>query len=414
MKIIHLNYYDTDGGAARATYRIHASLIKEGVESIMWVNEKKSDETMIEGPTSNINKVINKLRLRLINKSFEKLFKTENKVVHSTSLLPSRWVKYINSSNADIVHLHWIQNEMLSISDIPKINKPIVWTLHDMWAFCGAEHYTDDNRWREGYYSNRPNYEKGFDLNRWTWLRKKNNWKKPIQIITPSKWLASCVRDSFLLKSWPVSVIPNPININLWKPLDKQNSRKQLNLPQNVPLILFGAVGGGKDPRKGFDLLLKSLSYLKNELKAKDLQLIIFGESKPEYQLNLGFPVHYLGNLQDEISLQVVYNAVDVMLVPSRQEAFGQTASEAQACGVPVVAFDIGGLPDIIEHKKSGYLAKAFDIEDLARGISWVLYNCELKKLSAYSRKQAVLKFNQKRVAQNYLKIYRKLLGNYD
>ena len=125
MKIIHLNYYDIDGGAARATYRIHASLIKEGVESIMWVNEKKSDETMIEGPTSNINKVINKLRLRLINKSFEKLFKTENKVVHSTSLLPSRWVKYINSSNADIVHLHWIQNEMLSISDIPKINKVI-------------------------------------------------------------------------------------------------------------------------------------------------------------------------------------------------------------------------------------------------------------------------------------------------
>ncbi len=410
MRIIHLSYNDINGGAFRAAYRIHQSLIKQGVNSRLWVNEKKSEDRTVEELNNKIGKVLNKLRTRVINHSLVKMLKTENKIIHSPSVLPSNWVKHINNSNADIVHLHWIQNEMLSIKDISKIKKPIVWTLHDMWAFCGAEHYTNDDRWREGYYpNNRPNYESGFDLNRWTWNRKKKYWNKPIQIVAPSAWLGKCVSESALMKNWPVSVIPNPIDTDQWTPIDKMNARQLLNLSPDANLILFGAVGGGKDPRKGYDLLLSALKYLKVDKKIKKIELVVFGQSKPKSQLDLGFPIHYSGYLYDDLSLRVLYSAADVMVVPSRQDNLPNTAVESQACGTPVVSFNIGGLQDIIGHEKTGYLAQAFDTRDLANGIIFVLEQSFSDKQSNNTRKRAVEKFSEKKIAEHYVNIYKKL-----
>jgi glycosyltransferase involved in cell wall biosynthesis len=410
VRIIHLSYNDINGGAFRATYRIHQSLLKQGISSRLWVNEKESDDWTVEDLNSKIGKVLNKLRRRVINYSLIKMLKTKNKIIHSPSVLPSNWVKHINNSDSDIVHLHWIQNEMLSIKDISKIKKPIVWTLHDMWAFCGAEHYTNDNRWREGYYpNNRPNYESGFDLNRWTWNRKKKYWNKPIQIVTPSTWLAKCVNKSALMKSWPVSVIANPIDTDQWTPMNKKNARQLFDLSPDANLILFGAAGGGKDPRKGYDLLLSALKYLKADNKIKKIELVVFGQSKPKSQLDLGFPVHFSGHLYDDLSLSALYSAADVMVVPSRQDNLPNTAVEAQACGTPVVSFDIGGLPDIIQHQKTGYLAKAFDTRDLANGITWVLEQNGSNKLGNNAREQALEKFSEKKIAEDFVSIYKKL-----
>ena len=411
MRIVHLNYSDICGGAARAAYRIHHSLLNEGINSRMWVNKKSSHDWTIEEQTGKIARVLNELIIRLINQILSKILKTENKIIHSPSVLPSRLVKHINASNVDIVHLHWIQGEMLSIKDISQIKKPIVWTLHDMWAFCGAEHYSNDDRWREGYYvNNRPKYESGFDLNRWTWGRKKKYWKNPIQIVTPSQWLSICVKESKLMYNWPVSVIQNPVDTAHWRPLDKKIAREQLNLPKDTYLILFGALGGVKDFRKGYDLLLTALEYLKVDKKIKKIELVIFGQSKPKFQPDLFFPVHYLGHLHDNLTLRSLYSAADVMVVPSRQDNLPNTAVEAQACGVPVVSFNIGGLPDIIDHQKTGYLAKAFDTKDLANGITWVLDQNDSKELSNNAREQALKKFSEKKIAENYLNIYQKIL----
>jgi len=412
MKVIHLSHFDINGGAARAAYRIHLSLLKKGLNSQMWVNKASSGHFSIKEPTSKIDKLINELRPRLINYSLVKMLNTKNKVIHSPSVISSKWVKLINNSNADIIHLHWIQHEMLSINDISKIKKPIVWTLHDMWAFCGAEHITDDNRWRHGYHhNNRPSYETGFDLNLWTWQRKKKYWKTPFQIVTPSKWLANCVQESNLMSDWPVSIIPNPIDITCWRPLDKKIAREQLNLSQSVPLILFGATSATEDPNKGYDLLLSSLDYLKKNSKTKEFQLVIFGQSRSNSKLCHGYPIHFMGQLHDEISLRVLYSAADVMIVPSRIEAFGQTASEAHACGTSVVSFDIGGLKDIVEHKKTGYRAEAYDTKDLARGISWVFENNNLGELSKTARSKVVNSFSEDLVADSYIKIYNKILS---
>ncbi len=409
MKILHLSYSDIIGGAARSAYRIHHSLIKQGLNSQMWVNVKSSNDLTIKQPASKIDQFLNLSRNRLIKYTLNKLLKTKNTIIHSPSFLPSSWVKHINNSDVDIVNLHWIQFEMLSISDIVKIEKPIVWTLHDMWAFCGAEHYTNDCRWKEGYLkNNRPNYESGFDLNRWTWQRKKKYWKNSFHIVTPSTWLAKCVSDSDLMKNWTVSIIPYAIDTDKWKPLNKIMSRKKFNLPENVNLILFGAPGGGKDPRKGYDLLLKALEYL----EIKNAELVIFGQSKPKENQNLKIPIHYMGEIFDDKNLQEIYSAADVMVVPSRQDNLPNTALEAQACGTPVVSFNTGGLPDIISHQKTGYIAKAFDIKDLAKGILWVLDNSENIEFGVNSREQILQKFSEKNISNSYEDIYKNILKN--
>jgi len=183
MKVIHISFSDLSGGAAVAAYRIHKAQLSIGIDSEFWVEKAISGDFTVKNKGSavlNFGKLV-------FPKVIFKLFRTENKILHSLALFPSFLIKKINESNADFVNLHWIQNEMLSIEDIKKIKKPIIWTLHDMWAFCGAEHYTDDLRWQEGYFNqNRPNYEKGLDLNKWVWKRKLRNWKKPFTIVTPS------------------------------------------------------------------------------------------------------------------------------------------------------------------------------------------------------------------------------------
>lgn len=412
MKIAIVNHSDINGGAARAAWRIHHALRKSGMNSQMYVNRSFVDDWTVIGPRGNFEQVMGMLRSPL-GRVVNCLCRTSNPILHSPAILPSSWTKKLNKSDMDIVHLHWINNEMMSIADISRISKPLIWTLHDMWAFCGAEHYTEDYRWRDTYNNkNRPKYESGFDLNRWTWQRKLKLWKKPIHIVAPSHWLAECARSSVIMHDWPISVIPNALDVNCWKPVEKKLARNLLNLPDNCPLLAFGAIGGGRDPRKGMDLLIKALDHLRGEYQ--DLQLLVFGQNQPKELPDLGFPVHYIGHLHDTLSLRVLYSAADAMVVPSRQEAFGQTASEAHACGTPVIAFDVCGLPDIVEHKQSGWLAKPFDTEDLARGIKWVLddqYRYDF--LSKRAREIATEKFSFSVISDLYIKLYGKVLEVY-
>ena len=412
MKVIHLNHSDINGGAARATFRIHQALLKEKINSKIWANKIFSKDLKVEGPKNPFEKLYYDLGPRLIANSLVKTLKTKNPIIHSPSVLPSKWVSRINESDADIIHLHWVQGEMISISDIAKINKPTIWTPQDMWIFSGAEHYTDDNRWRLGYKkNNRPHYESGFDLNLWTWKRKMKFWSQSIQIVAPSQWLARCVRESVLTSEWPVSIIPNTINTDVWKPINKKIAREKLNLPNDVSLILFGAIGGGIDPRKGFDLLKDALKIAQKNFQLKKVELVIFGQDKPKVKQELGFPIHYMGKVDDDKILRTIYSSADVMLIPSRQDNLPNTGLEAHATGVPVIAFNTGGLSDIVDHKNNGYLADPFDVEDFANGIVWILENKNLDNLIKNARKSAVNKYSEKVIATQYIQLYKKLLA---
>jgi glycosyltransferase involved in cell wall biosynthesis len=405
VKVALINHSDINGGAARAAYRIHHALRRHDIDSTMLVNQAITCDWAVKGPAAKWEKVTAKLRANLGGLP-NKLLQTGNPILHSPAILPSRWPSRLNNSDVDLLHLHWVNYEMLSIADIGKLRKPVLWTLHDMWAFCGAEHYTDDERWREGYTRwNRPSYESGFDLNRWTWQRKRKHWKHPMHIVTPSRWLADCVRQSALMREWPISVVPNAIDTDVWQPVDKGFARQLLHLPPDVPLLLFSAIGGTKDLRKGFDLLKSAFDHLRGQMPG--LELIVLGQLAPKEPVGLGFPIHYTGNMHDDISLRLLYSAADALVIPSRQDNLPNTGVESLACGTPVVAFDFCGLPDIVTHQQTGYLAQAFDVVDLAQGIKWVLADRKRHSdLRVNARQDAVARFSFPVVAEQYLRVY--------
>lgn len=405
MKIDMVSHWDIAGGASRAAYRIHHALLRHGIDSRMLVCNASAGDWTVQVPDGRWSKAISKIRY-VCGATIARSLRTENPSIHSPAILPSRWPRRLNKSGADVVHLQWVNAETISIADIGKLRGPVVWTLHDMWGFCGAEHFTEEFRWREGYTrNNRPAYESGFDLNLWTWERKRKHWRRPVSIVVPSQWLADCVRQSSLLKDWPVSVVPNAIDTDVYQPIEKKLARRILNLPGEAQLLLFGAIGGTCDPRKGFDLLKSALDHLRGQMAG--LELVVFGELAPRESVNLGFPIHYTGHLHDDISLSLLYSAADAILVPSRQESFSLCSAEAHACGTPVVAFDSSALPGIVEHEKNGYLAKPFDTEDLAKGIQWVLGDTERRRLlSTQSRQNAVTRFSYSVVAEQYLRAY--------
>ena len=286
---------------------------------------------------------------------------------------------------------------MLSVAQIGRLSsqqRPVAWFLHDAWAFCGAEHYPNgdaDTRFVDGYWAhNRPAGEGGLDLNRLTWERKRKHWRRPIHIITPSRWMAKQVRRSALMRSWPLTVIPNALDTKWWGAMPRNVARLKLGIPMSSRVILFGAIGGNSDPRKGADLLRAALPGVAGHLTEsfeRRIRLMMFGGRSKQDHI-AGIDVHSVGALDDE-GLRLYYSAADVMVVPSRQEAFGQTASEALACGAPVVAFAIGGLADIIEDGVTGRLVVPYSPDALAEGIAWCIDDSSRQSRLSEAAKQS-------------------------
>lgn len=392
------------GGAAKASYRVHHSL-KSLLQSSMLVAYKDTNDSSVKVIFNRFQFFCLKLKNYLLRRFIPKFFQTTNPVLHSLGLFHSGVANQINKSDYDIVNLHWVNYEFMSISEISRIKKPVVWTLHDMWAFCGGEHYTTDSRWAEGYTdSNRPKYESGFDLNKSVWNRKLRLWKKKQYVISPSHWLADCARKSILMKDWTIKVIPNAIDTKTWQAISKQDARSRLKLPLNKKLVLFGAIGGKSDPRKGYDLLQSALDQIGTD--TTDIELMIFGESAPAKD-DGKFKTHYFGEVKDETTLNHIYSAADVFVLPSRQDNLPNTAVEALASGTPVIAFDTCGLKDLVVHKQNGYLAQAFDTHDFANGIRWTLEDSERQKLlAAHSREFAVSKFSEEIISKQYFDFF--------
>ena len=418
MKILHVSSFDSGGGAGRAAYRIHQAVQGVGGESSMRVFKKESTDP-------EVNDWIAKPWVKQIEFYFYRrwLFKLKSrwsstiKELHSFGRFGVGLVDELNNSDADIIHLHWVC-DMLSIADIGKIKKPIVWTMHDMWPFCGSEHYSPDeldSRFKVGYTtSNRPKGEKGADLSRITWEAKRKAWaRKTFHIVSTSTWMNQCVQSSYLFRNSPRVVIPLPINPEFpWKPQSKEMARAALNLPLNKKLVLMGADGSVLNSRKGGDLLLEAIGNL-NKTNLNDIEFVIFGKSFPKDFGLSSFPIHFLGIIKDDRLLAFAYSAADVMVTPSRQEAFGLTAQEALACGTPVVAFDIGGLSDLLVHKENGWLATPFDTSDLAKGIDWILEDStRYDWLSHRARMMIEENYSQEVIGSKHLQLYKRILEN--
>jgi glycosyltransferase involved in cell wall biosynthesis len=329
--------------------------------------------------------------------------------------LPMPWLDQDVLLNADIVHLHWFCAGYLPINYLKKIKKPIVWTLHDMWAFTGGCHYVGDCRRYTGQCGKCPQLgsDNARDLSYKVWRRKHYHWSDlDLTLVTPSRWLAKCTRQSSLLGAYPLKEIPYNIDSDLYKPQDRYFCRKALGLPVDKKLILFGAVNATSDQRKGFQHLYPAMQSLTSIAGPDQMELMIYGAPQPVDPPDFGFPVHYYGEIHDDEKLALLFSAADVVVAPSREDNLPLVVMEALACGTPCVAFDIGGMSDMIDHGKNGYLAKAFDVEDLSRGVHWVLEDVNrLLELSKNARTKVMERFTTVKIVNSYLELYEQILG---
>jgi glycosyltransferase involved in cell wall biosynthesis len=412
LKPLLISTSDIEGGAAKAAYRLHTGLKLLGIDSKMLVGLKYSDDIKVIAPTTKLGKGMAILSSTLDNIPLG-LYRKRERTIFSPAWVPENIAKKVSFYNPDIIHLHWIAGGFLRIETLRKFHKPIVWTLHDMWAFTGGCHYDNScGRYKESCgICPQLGSKRQSDLSHWVWKRKMKTWKDlDITIVTPSRWLAKSAQSSSLFKNHRIEVIPHGLDIQRFKPIDKKIARDILSLPRDKKLILFGAVNSTTDKRKGFHLLIPALKVLTSKGWHKKIELIVFGSSKPHDQPDFGFKVNYLGQLKDEISLAVVYAAADVFVLPSIQENLANVIMEAMACGTPCVAFHIGGMPDMIEHEHAGYLAQPFETEELAHGISWILDNDHRREiLSRQARQKVEQKFEIKSVAQRYINLYNEL-----
>lgn len=413
MKVAILNTFDTQGGAAIATYRMHNGLRQIGVDANMLVQRKGSDSSNVFAPSSKLGKAYAATRPFVDNASVKK-YKSRNNVLFSPACLPDNLSSRVKKINPDVVHLFWVNAGFFKIETLNKFKQPIVWTLHDMWPFTGGCHYDDNCGQFQQSCGNCPalNSNKEHDLSRQIWKRKQKAWSNvPIVVVATSNWLADMARVSSLFKNQRIEVIPNGIDIEKYKPANKEAARDVYNLPKNKKLILFSAFSATSDKRKGSQYLIQALNEIAPTYLGQETELVIVGASRPETPPDLGMKIHYMGNFQDEISQVLLYSAVDVLVAPSIQENLANTVMESLACATPVVAFNIGGMPDMIDHQKSGYLAEGFDYVDLANGIKWVLENQRRHvNLSKHARKTVMDRYTLAKIAHRYSVLYQSLL----
>ncbi|MBS0150339.1 MAG: glycosyltransferase family 4 protein [Nitrospira sp.] len=414
MRPLLLNTYDIRGGAARAAYRLHRGLRAAGIESQMLVQSKSSDDPYVEGPRSRFETLMGVMRPQFdILPTY--LYPRRGNGVYYPGLLPGNYVKRVRRLKPDIVHLHWVAGGFLHPSTLVDFGAPVVWTLHDMWAFTGGCHYDNGCGRYVGTCGKCPalGSSRETDLSRWVWQQKRRKWTEvSLTVVTPSRWLADCARKSSLFSDKHVEVIPNGLDLSVFRTRDKQSARELLGLPAGKQLILFGTLNANMSQRKGSQELQEALQVFSKVHKRRGYsELVIVGASKPISPPDFGLPVHYIGILNDDVTLALLASAVDVVVVPSLQENLSNTVMEALACGTPCVAFNIGGMPDLIEHQRNGYLAKSFESRDLAHGMQWILENQERWcALSKRAREKVEAEFALRIVAERYLALYLNVL----
>jgi glycosyltransferase involved in cell wall biosynthesis len=410
MKVLIVNFSDADGGAARASLRLHLSLTAAGVDSVMVVCKKETGLASVIGPTSKYMKGLNQLRPSVDQIPLLR-YKPKPGQLFSPSILPGLQIeKLIAKLNPDILHLHWVSGGMFRPEQLANVQIPIFWSLHDMWPFTGGCHYSDTcDKFKDSCGSCPVLGSKAHkDLSSAVQKRKQKAYgaKNNITVVGLSAWLAGLAKESSIFRNTNVVNLPNPIDSKMFSPFSKSHARELLGLSEDKKLMLFGAMSSTQDLRKGWLELRSALDLLDLD----DVEVVIFGSNQDQDKYEYPYPVTFMGTFRDDLSLKILYSACDVMVVPSLQENLANTIMEALACGLPVVGFDIGGNSDMVGHKLNGYLAEPLSVSDLAFGIRWVLCNDDYSLLSQAARTVVLEKFDSKKVAFQYVELYQRAL----
>lgn len=420
MKVLHLSTFHQFGGAAIAANRINQALNRAGFSSDMLVADTSVEERFVTS---------------LAKTAWQKRWTTARFALDRLTFLPferSRDVRFAFSpgligtdisqhplvQQADILHLHWITFGFLSTRSLGKLfalQKPVVWTMHDMWAFTGGCHHSGTCEHYQHQCGNCPFLRTSApdDLSHSGWLRKQKAYQNAR--LTPvgcSQWLANRARQSRLFGELPVQSIPNPIDTKQFIPIPKAVARWELKLPENKRFILFAATKVSA-VGKGFSYFQKALALLRQQLpKADDVELLIFGAGDESLLRELPFNYHFLGSLKDARQIVAAYSAADLFVIPSLEENLPNTIMESMACGTPVVGFEVGGIPEMVQHQQTGYLVNYRSVEDLANGIQWILEQSETayEQLAANARNHVVAHYDETVVARRYIRMYNEIV----
>ena len=381
MKILHISYSDNYGGANIAAKRIYNSIKKLNKNTEFLVIDKKFKDKKIINYKYNL--AFSKKLRPYFEKIILKIFNIKGKA--SLNLFPSQIYKFINKNNYDIVNLHWINNEMMSINDIDAIKSKIYWTVHDFWPLSNIYHYPF-NKKKNFFERNLSKSLTKFKLNK---IKKKK-----INFIFPSKWIYNQLNQSFDLSREKTEMIRNPIDTNFWKPSKKQNN-------QNI--ILFGAVDIHKDNRKGFKKFVNSINKIYKDLI--EYKIYFFG-SNENFNTILNIPSKNFGYLQN-LQLRNLYRKSSCYVVYSEKDNLPNTAIEALSCGVPVITVKNNGLKEIIKHKSNGYILKNFSSAELKRGLIWLSRNKKKKNFQQTIHNLIKKNFSYSVISKKYLKFYK-------
>lgn len=418
MKILIISKDDIKGGASIAGFRLFKALEKHhnDLKINFLVQTKHSDQEAVI-PT-NSKSWRNKLRFiweRLVFLLYERSSEVRFKFSIANTGEDITQSKLFNE--ADVIHIHWFNQGFLSLRTFRKIldsGKPVVWTLHDMWAFTGGCHYAGNCSNYQDECGNCPFLKKpsNKDLSTKIYNRKKKIYSKNknLTFITCSNWMKSKANESSLVKDFNIHHIPNTIDTDFFKHQDILNSTKHFNLSVNKKFILFGAANIS-DQRKGLSYLLDALQLIPEEA-SDSIELLVFGKIKDDILTNIPFKVNHLSYLNSKKDIVNLYNVANCFVLPSLEDNLPNTIMESLACGTPVVGFNTGGIPEMIEHKKTGYLAEYKSAKDLADGIYWTLFEANTEVLAENSRQKVLSDFNQEKIAGLHKELYEKVLEN--
>ena len=420
MRILIINTSERFGGPAIAAGRLVEALKNNGIKAKMLVREKQTDRLSVIGLNKNWWKVWQFIWERILIWK-ENRFKKHNLFAVDIANTGTDITVLPEFQAADIIHLHWINQGMLSLNDIRKIlqsGKPVVWTMHDMWPCTGICHHACecDKYHQECHHC--PYIYKGGgkkDLSNQVFKKKKEIYQlAPVTFVTCSRWLKERASQSALLEGHTIVDIPNPISTGLFKPQNALVARNKMGLPTDKKLILFGSVKV-TDKRKGIDYFIESCKLLAEkypEMK-EELGVVVYGKNSEYLKPLIPLQVYALDYISNEKDLVNIYNAVDLYVTPSLEENLPTTIMEAMACGVPCVGFNVGGIPEMIDHLHNGYVAEYKSAEDLANGIFWTLSESEYQSLSEEACRKAASNYSESIVAKKYIDIYNKISGDH-
>jgi glycosyltransferase involved in cell wall biosynthesis len=373
VRILHLSAYDLLGGAAKAAFRLHGALVEAGEDSIMLVRRKDSGRADVIGPEGWLQRVSTKVQRR----AERVLVMPRATGEFSVGSLPDGLVRRVRALRPDVVHVHWVSHGFLKLETLAELGVPVVWTMHDMWAFTGGCHYSGEcERYRAGC-GKCPMLEgaREDDVSReGVERRQKMQAVAGVRYVAPSQWMAGCARESVVCKSADVRVIPNTVGAGNFSPRDRAEARRRLGLPVDGKLVLAGAMAMAAGERKGAADLQQALVRLgRMTFKTGAPEVVIFGtENRRRFQRD-GLTVHELGYVSGEDNMADLYAAADVFTAPSKQDNLPNTVMEAMAAGTPVVGCWVGGIPDMVDDGLNGLLVSPGDAVGLAEAVARLL-----------------------------------------